>query len=80
MRPGCPPLPNPDPDPNPNPDPNPDPDPDPDPNPNQVEHELRTKETDFKIHQLCEELQTKAPALGKLALTPAQLHDIQPYP
>merc|ERR1740130_2373834 len=41
----------------------------------QVEHELRTKETDFKIHQLCEELQTKAPALGKLALTPAQLYD-----
>jgi len=27
---------------------------------NQVQHELRTKEADFKITQLCEELQTKA--------------------
>ena len=26
-----------------------------------------------RIHQLCEELQAKAPALGKLALTPAQV-------
>ena len=28
-----------------------------------MQHELHTKETDFKINQLCEELQTKAPAL-----------------
>eukprot|EP00964_Phaeocystis_antarctica_P158317 scaffold128909_cov42-Phaeocystis_antarctica.AAC.2 len=26
-----------------------------------------------RIHQLCEELQAKAPALGKLALSPAQV-------
>ena len=32
-----------------------------------MQHELHTKETDFKFHQLCEELQSKAPAL---TLTP----------
>ena len=40
-----------------------------------MEHELRTQETDFRIHQLCVELQQSAPSLGKLALTPAQLYD-----
>ena len=39
-----------------------------------VSHTVAARATyGCRIHQLCEELQAKAPALGKLALSPAQV-------